>query len=140
MVLASSILSTDKVLAALPVQRLKRSTLFVDVLSVKVFPKQLLLNRLPPQARCAKLACSSRRYSTNREASFRLLLLFACNHHICILMACTCTLQYCMPNVPNPPQVDTLCTHPRKTFSEHIETRLIVSKTRTTHPLENLQS
>ncbi len=35
-ILASSILSTEKVLKSLPVQRLKRSTLFVDVLSVKV--------------------------------------------------------------------------------------------------------
>jgi arogenate dehydrogenase (NADP+) len=37
-ILASSILSTEGVLASLPVQRLKRSTLFVDVLSVKVRP------------------------------------------------------------------------------------------------------
>jgi hypothetical protein len=35
-VLASSILSTDKVLRSLPLARLKRSTLVVDVLSVKV--------------------------------------------------------------------------------------------------------
>ena len=35
-VLASSILSTRAVLDSLPVQRLLRSTLFVDVLSVKV--------------------------------------------------------------------------------------------------------
>lgn len=48
-ILASSILSTEKVLRSLPVQRLKRSTLFVDVLSVKVFPKQLLLNSLPQE-------------------------------------------------------------------------------------------
>ncbi|KAG2447681.1 hypothetical protein HYH02_007141 [Chlamydomonas schloesseri] len=47
--LASSILSTEKVLRSLPVQRLKRNTLFVDVLSVKVFPKQLLLRELPPE-------------------------------------------------------------------------------------------
>lgn len=47
-VLASSILSTRAVLDHLPVQRLLRSTLVVDVLSVKVFPKQLLLDRLPP--------------------------------------------------------------------------------------------
>jgi len=46
-ILASSILSTDKVLRSLPLQRLKRSTLFVDVLSVKVFPKMLLLRELP---------------------------------------------------------------------------------------------
>jgi prephenate dehydrogenase len=48
-VLASSILSLDHVLAALPVQRLRRNTLFVDVLSVKQFPKHLLLSRLPPE-------------------------------------------------------------------------------------------
>ncbi|KAG2492326.1 hypothetical protein HYH03_009277 [Edaphochlamys debaryana] len=47
--LASSILSTESVLRHLPVQRLKRNTLFVDVLSVKVFPKQLLLRMLPPE-------------------------------------------------------------------------------------------
>lgn len=35
-VLATSILSAEMVLATLPIQRLKRSTLFVDVLSVKV--------------------------------------------------------------------------------------------------------
>lgn len=48
-ILATSILSTESVLAALPVQRLKRSTLFVDVLSVKEFPKRLLLRVLPPE-------------------------------------------------------------------------------------------
>jgi arogenate dehydrogenase (NADP+) len=35
-VLATSILSTEKVLRTLPVLRLRRNTLFVDVLSVKV--------------------------------------------------------------------------------------------------------
>lgn len=48
-ILATSILSLEKVLANLPVQRLKRSTLIVDVLSVKEFPKQLLLSKLPPE-------------------------------------------------------------------------------------------
>ncbi|KAL3158157.1 hypothetical protein ABBQ32_011749 [Trebouxia sp. C0010 RCD-2024] len=48
-ILASSILSTEAVLDSLPVQRLKRSTLFVDVLSVKEFPKQLFLSKLPAQ-------------------------------------------------------------------------------------------
>jgi arogenate dehydrogenase (NADP+), plant len=48
-VLATSILSSERVLRSLPVQRLKRSTLFVDVLSVKAFPKQLLLRLLPPE-------------------------------------------------------------------------------------------
>lgn len=45
--LATSILSTEPVLRSLPLTRLKRSTLVVDVLSVKVFPKQLLLSLLP---------------------------------------------------------------------------------------------
>jgi hypothetical protein len=40
-ILASSILSTEAVLRSLPVQRLKRSTLFVDVLSVKVITNQV---------------------------------------------------------------------------------------------------
>ncbi len=48
-VLATSILSTEAVLRRLPVQRLKRNTLFVDVLSVKEFPKRLLLAALPKQ-------------------------------------------------------------------------------------------
>ncbi|XP_027330531.1 arogenate dehydrogenase 1, chloroplastic isoform X2 [Abrus precatorius] len=46
--LCTSILSTEKVLKSLPVQRLKRSTLFVDVLSVKEFPRNLFLQHLPP--------------------------------------------------------------------------------------------
>ncbi|KAL5547731.1 hypothetical protein UlMin_002962 [Ulmus minor] len=45
--LCTSIISTELVLKSLPLQRLKRSTLFVDVLSVKEFPKSLLLNSLP---------------------------------------------------------------------------------------------
>ncbi|KAI7754566.1 hypothetical protein M8C21_013460 [Ambrosia artemisiifolia] len=45
--LCTSILSTDKVLRSLPLQRLKRSTLFVDVLSVKEFAKDLFLQILP---------------------------------------------------------------------------------------------
>ncbi|KAI3724992.1 hypothetical protein L1987_64762 [Smallanthus sonchifolius] len=45
--LCTSILSTDKVLRSLPLQRLKRSTLFVDVLSVKEFAKDLFLETLP---------------------------------------------------------------------------------------------
>ncbi len=48
-VLATSILSAEAVLAGLPVQRLRRSTLFVDVLSVKLFPKRLMLALLPPE-------------------------------------------------------------------------------------------
>lgn len=46
-ILATSILSTRTVLEKLPLQRFRRSTLFVDVLSVKVFPKQVLLELLP---------------------------------------------------------------------------------------------
>ncbi|RYR04359.1 hypothetical protein Ahy_B06g084063 isoform B [Arachis hypogaea] len=45
--LCSSIISTERVLITLPLQRLKRSTLFVDVLSVKEFPKKLLLEIFP---------------------------------------------------------------------------------------------
>ncbi|KAK7388783.1 hypothetical protein VNO78_23610 [Psophocarpus tetragonolobus] len=45
--LCSSIISTQQVLLTLPLQRLKRSTLFVDVLSVKEFPKSLFLHLLP---------------------------------------------------------------------------------------------
>ena len=48
-VLATSILSLQDILKGLPVQRLRRSTLFVDVLSVKVFPKNLLLEELPEE-------------------------------------------------------------------------------------------
>jgi len=46
-ILCTSILSTEMVLSKIPVQRLRRSTLFVDVLSVKSFPKSLLLKSLP---------------------------------------------------------------------------------------------
>eukprot|EP00955_Chlamydomonas_euryale_P002512 27387-Chlamydomonas_euryale.AAC.7 len=46
-ILVTSILSTETVLAKLPLASLKRSTCIVDVLSVKVFPKQLLLAKLP---------------------------------------------------------------------------------------------
>lgn len=46
--LCSSILSTEQVLRSLPVQRLKRRTLFVDVLSVKEFPRSLFFQNLPP--------------------------------------------------------------------------------------------
>jgi arogenate dehydrogenase (NADP+) len=48
-ILCTSILSTESVVSSLPLLRLKRNTLFVDVLSVKVFPKQLLLEKLPPE-------------------------------------------------------------------------------------------
>ncbi|GMH30679.1 hypothetical protein Nepgr_032522 [Nepenthes gracilis] len=46
--LCTSIISTESVLRSLPLQRLKRSTLFVDVLSVKEFPRSLFLQILPP--------------------------------------------------------------------------------------------
>ena len=46
--LSISIISTEQVLKSLPLQRLKRSTLFVDVLFVKEFAKNLLLDVLPP--------------------------------------------------------------------------------------------
>ncbi|KNA03712.1 hypothetical protein SOVF_206530 [Spinacia oleracea] len=46
--LCTSILSTEFMLNSLPLQRLKRSTLFVDVLSVKEFPRNLFLQTLPP--------------------------------------------------------------------------------------------
>ena len=39
---------TGAVLRSLPAQRLKRSTLFVDVLSVKEYPKRAMLAALPP--------------------------------------------------------------------------------------------
>ena len=42
-ILSTSILSTEKVLREFPFQRLRRNTLFCDVLSVKQFPKQLFL-------------------------------------------------------------------------------------------------
>ncbi|CAL5198700.1 unnamed protein product [Lathyrus oleraceus] len=45
--LCTSIISTQNVVHSLPFQRLKRSTLIVDVLSVKEFPKNLLLKTLP---------------------------------------------------------------------------------------------
>lgn len=46
-VLCTSIISTEPVLRSLPIQRLKRNTLFVDVLSVKEFPKNVFLQVLP---------------------------------------------------------------------------------------------
>ncbi|KAH0983188.1 hypothetical protein GBA52_010365 [Prunus armeniaca] len=45
--ICTSILSTEKVLRSLPLQRLKKNTLFVDILSVKEFPRILLLQNLP---------------------------------------------------------------------------------------------
>ncbi|KAL2641608.1 hypothetical protein R1flu_009195 [Riccia fluitans] len=48
-ILCTSILSTEHVLSSLPIQRLKRNTLFVDVLSVKEFPRNLFLQVLPKE-------------------------------------------------------------------------------------------
>lgn len=45
---STSILSTAAVLRNLPIQRLRRNTLFTEVLSVKEFPKNLFLKHLPP--------------------------------------------------------------------------------------------
>ncbi|KAJ8548944.1 hypothetical protein K7X08_030910 [Anisodus acutangulus] len=45
--LCTSIISTEPVLRSLPIQRLKRNTLFVDVLSVKEFPMNIFLQVLP---------------------------------------------------------------------------------------------
>ncbi|CAH9107070.1 unnamed protein product [Cuscuta europaea] len=45
--ICTSIISTESVLRSLPIQRLKRNTLFVDVLSVKEFPKSIFLQLLP---------------------------------------------------------------------------------------------
>ncbi|CAL1400112.1 unnamed protein product [Linum trigynum] len=45
--LCTSILSSEKVLQSFPFQRLKRNTLFVDVLSVKEFAKTIMLKYLP---------------------------------------------------------------------------------------------
>ncbi|XP_047945852.1 arogenate dehydrogenase 2, chloroplastic-like [Salvia hispanica] len=45
--LCTSVISTESVLRSLPLQRLRRNTLFVDVLSVKEFPKNIFLQILP---------------------------------------------------------------------------------------------
>jgi arogenate dehydrogenase (NADP+) len=47
--LATSILSAESVVRSLPLHRLRRDTLFADVLSVKEFPKRLLLGLLPEE-------------------------------------------------------------------------------------------
>uniref|UniRef100_A0A0A9DQ77 Prephenate/arogenate dehydrogenase domain-containing protein n=1 Tax=Arundo donax TaxID=35708 RepID=A0A0A9DQ77_ARUDO len=47
--LATSILSAEAVVRSLPIHRLRRDTLFADVLSVKEFPKNLLLGALPEE-------------------------------------------------------------------------------------------
>ncbi|GMH44550.1 hypothetical protein BSKO_12502 [Bryopsis sp. KO-2023] len=48
-VFSTSIISLETVLSKFPTQRLRRSTLVVDVASVKVFPKQAMLRLLPPE-------------------------------------------------------------------------------------------
>ncbi|XP_057767983.1 arogenate dehydrogenase 2, chloroplastic-like [Salvia miltiorrhiza] len=45
--ICTSVISTESVLRSLPLQRLRRNTLFVDVLSVKEFPKNIFLQVLP---------------------------------------------------------------------------------------------
>ncbi|KAG8074668.1 hypothetical protein GUJ93_ZPchr0006g44821 [Zizania palustris] len=47
--LVTSILSTQTVIRSLPVHRLRRDTLFADVLSVKEFPRNLLIGTLPEE-------------------------------------------------------------------------------------------
>ena len=47
--LCTSILSAKSVLKSIPFHRLRRSTLFVDVLSVKEFPRSLFLEILPEE-------------------------------------------------------------------------------------------
>ena len=46
-IFCTSILSTESTINKFPVQRLRRNTLCADVLSVKQFPKQLFLQKLP---------------------------------------------------------------------------------------------
>lgn len=46
-VLCTSILSLSEVVGSMPLTSLKRPTLFVDVLSVKEHPRELLLRELP---------------------------------------------------------------------------------------------
>jgi len=48
-VFCTSIISLEESLDAFPFHRLRRSTLVVDVLSVKEFPKRLLLSKLPSE-------------------------------------------------------------------------------------------
>ncbi|PHT37939.1 Arogenate dehydrogenase 1, chloroplastic [Capsicum baccatum] len=47
--LCTSINSLERVICSLPIQKLKRNTLFVDVLSVKEFPKNIFLQSLPQE-------------------------------------------------------------------------------------------
>ncbi|KAK7276440.1 hypothetical protein RIF29_17579 [Crotalaria pallida] len=48
--ICTSILSLSEVVGSMPLTRLNRSTLFVDVLSVKEHPRDLLLNVLPEES------------------------------------------------------------------------------------------
>ncbi|KAF9594699.1 hypothetical protein IFM89_034484 [Coptis chinensis] len=48
--ISTSILSLSQVLSSIPFHVLKKPTLFVDVLSVKEYPRQLLLQVLPEEA------------------------------------------------------------------------------------------
>ncbi|XP_021906453.1 arogenate dehydrogenase 2, chloroplastic-like [Carica papaya] len=47
--LSTSILSIEEVLGKFPFQRLRRNTLFVDVLSVKEFPRSVMVKYLPEE-------------------------------------------------------------------------------------------
>ncbi|KAL0925690.1 hypothetical protein M5K25_004055 [Dendrobium thyrsiflorum] len=47
--ICSSILSTENIVRTIPFHKLKPDTIFVDVLSVKQFPKNLFLEVLPPE-------------------------------------------------------------------------------------------
>ncbi|KAF5738429.1 arogenate dehydrogenase 1 chloroplastic-like [Tripterygium wilfordii] len=48
--ICTSILSLSKVLESMPLHRLKQPTLFVDVLSVKEYPRDVLLKVLPEES------------------------------------------------------------------------------------------
>ena len=85
-VLASSILSAKQVLHSIPVQRLRRSTLFVDVLSVKLFPKQLMLAELPGEVsrHCILNTCRKNVSETREGKTCRLgMLVLLGNRKIC---------------------------------------------------------
>lgn len=92
-----------QVLAALPVQRLKRNTLFVDVLSVKEFPKTLLLREVRPRGRPAPgPACGRPLLAPSGHLACTAKALFPPPH----------THTACTPLLQLPPEMDILCTHP----------------------------
>ena len=87
-IFACSILSLGSVLAALPVQRLRRSTLFVDVLSVKEFPKRLMLAGLPPEVR-ARLPARPVHAQDQRLTGERLEHTLTCLPGLVLCWSCT---------------------------------------------------